>query len=578
MEQPKMVIFLAALFCLLVNEAQCSGLSSEGVQFPPPLIKVEGEPLGHLKPYGWQSAPEKPVKEYSEPLPAEEFWNKHVKDHIPLVFRQAIKKSPAIKEWTDEYLAKKYGDLDVLVELKKENRTKSSGRMRIQDFIKIYKKEEVYIVTMLPSEMMPDIQAVPSVLCGTFKNYTHESNLWVSNGGTRSVIHYDADHNLHCMIAGRKDFMMIKNKYSEKLYFGPKPKGVGSGFSSLDPDKVDMNKYPNHAKVPWTWATLYPGDCIFIPSVYIHQVRSYDRSIAVTTLFTADLNESFQGNDCTPELMKEYHSMSEIDFRWTYKKGDPTIDMGFMNDKLVRKNMQDAIKSKDKFKNKDGRLYWKHFIRFGLDFPHMKIARNVTKAKMVFDKLSGEKGYIDMEMANSFPRDDIKQVVRLVESAHGIVTDGTQKVLALPGMRDKFDDGPPNEDEVNKVLDAAKITRRQREKYLQQILEEEEDEDEVGDGGEQDGGEDDERDGEERRNEVGKEDEAPEGEEDEEEGEEVPDEEVVEEYEETIVPGKKKPKAGVPGKKTAEKIELKSSDQASQKEKKRKNQQERDEL
>ena len=59
-------------------------------------------------------------------------------------------------------------------------------------------------------------------MCGTFRNFTHESNLWISNGGTRSVIHYDADHNLHCMIAGRKDFMMIQNKYSEDLYFGPK--------------------------------------------------------------------------------------------------------------------------------------------------------------------------------------------------------------------------------------------------------------------------------------------------------------------------------------------------------------------
>ena len=66
------------------------------------------------------------------------------------------------------------------------------------------------------------VKAVPSVMCGTFQNFTHESNLWISNGGTRSVIHYDADHNLHCMIAGRKDFMMIENKYSEDLYFGPK--------------------------------------------------------------------------------------------------------------------------------------------------------------------------------------------------------------------------------------------------------------------------------------------------------------------------------------------------------------------
>jgi len=41
----------------------------------------------------------------------------------------------------------------------------------------------------------------------------------MSSGGTRSVIHYDADHNLHCLVAGRKDFIMIEKKYYNDLYF-----------------------------------------------------------------------------------------------------------------------------------------------------------------------------------------------------------------------------------------------------------------------------------------------------------------------------------------------------------------------
>ena len=63
-----------------------------------------------------------------------------------------------------------------------------------------------------------------SVLCGTFKNFTHESNFWMSNGGTRSVIHYDADHNLHCMITGRKDLIMVKNTQQNRkwLYMSAK--------------------------------------------------------------------------------------------------------------------------------------------------------------------------------------------------------------------------------------------------------------------------------------------------------------------------------------------------------------------
>ena len=31
------------------------------------------------------------------------------------------------------------------------------------------------------------------------------------------MIHFDADHNIHCLVAGRKDFMMIDPKFSEYL-------------------------------------------------------------------------------------------------------------------------------------------------------------------------------------------------------------------------------------------------------------------------------------------------------------------------------------------------------------------------
>lgn len=40
----------------------------------------------------------------------------------------------------------------------------------------------------------------------------------MSSGETASVIHYDADHNLHCLLAGRKDFVMIDPIYYEELY------------------------------------------------------------------------------------------------------------------------------------------------------------------------------------------------------------------------------------------------------------------------------------------------------------------------------------------------------------------------
>lgn len=76
---------------------------------------------------------------------------------------------------------------------------------------------------------------------------------------------------------------------------------------------------------------------------FIHQVRGYGRTIAVTTLFTADVANNFNGDGCTEDIMKSYHSMAEIPFQWTYKKGDATIDMGYMNVELVKNEVQEFL-------------------------------------------------------------------------------------------------------------------------------------------------------------------------------------------------------------------------------------------
>ena len=81
--------------------------------------------------------------------------------------------------------------------------------------------------------------------------------------------------------------------------------------------------------------------------MYIHQVRGYGRTIAVTTLFTADIQDNFNGDDCTPEILEKYYSMADIPFQWTYKKGDKTIDMGYMNVQIVKNRFREALNDPD---------------------------------------------------------------------------------------------------------------------------------------------------------------------------------------------------------------------------------------
>lgn len=132
----------------------------EDVVFPPDFLLSSDPdiPAGHLQMFGLQRPPKAPVVQYNTVLKPQKFWEKHVSKYEPLVYRGALANSPALQKWTDEYLKEKYGDLDVLTELKTENRTHGiTARMLLGDFIDVYKKKNLYVVTVLPDPMRQDL-------------------------------------------------------------------------------------------------------------------------------------------------------------------------------------------------------------------------------------------------------------------------------------------------------------------------------------------------------------------------------------------------------------------------------------
>lgn len=396
----------------------------EDVVFPPNFLPSSDSsiPAGHLQMFGLQRPPKGPVVEYNTVLKPQEFWDKHVSKYEPLVFRGALAKSPALKIWTDEYLKTKYGDLDVLTELKTENRTHGvTARMLLGDFIDVYKKKNLYVVTVLPDPMRQDLPLLPCLMCGTFKDFIHELNFWMSSGGTRSVIHFDADHNIHCIVAGRKDFMMIDPDFAPILNL-TKPPEFGSGFSSINPDVVDLNLYPDVSKVEWTYSTLKPGDCIFIPAGYIHQVRSYkgNRTISATMLFTASLDDTFDNTSCDNETY-EYQALSQAKVHWTYNKGDKTIDMGYQNVERFRQTLLSSFEEL-----KADTLTEKQFSvlindLFELDEEEVELIQRDTFG--IFNEfLDPEgKGFITRDDIKALSQDTLKQIARRSEAPHGPV-------------------------------------------------------------------------------------------------------------------------------------------------------------
>lgn len=262
----------------------------------------------------------------SDRLPSpQEFWDQYASIRKPVVFRGAAKHFPAFESWTDKYLIDNYGALEVKLESKQEKDhvpvgARGLGRDTIRSFLETYQEKDSYTVSQLPDPLTTEVRVLPFLMCGTFSERILEANLWLSSGGTRSMLHKDADNAFNCLLNGTKDWILIHPDNEENIPVADGDKGYG-GFATLDVQSVNLIKYPKFKEVKWQYANMTPGDCLFLPYSYWHQVRSYgSKNMAVSFLFSR-LTE-FDPTGCDTARL-EYTPLSDVNMVWTYPGHGP---------------------------------------------------------------------------------------------------------------------------------------------------------------------------------------------------------------------------------------------------------------
>jgi hypothetical protein len=100
--------------------------------------------------------------------------------------------------------------------------------------------------------------------------------IWIGNTITVPP-HVDDADNIACVVAGRRRFTLFPPDQVQNLYIGPLEfNPAGAPISMVRAHAPDFERYPRyrealaHSQV----AELEPGDAIFIPSVWWHQVES----------------------------------------------------------------------------------------------------------------------------------------------------------------------------------------------------------------------------------------------------------------------------------------------------------------
>jgi hypothetical protein len=103
--------------------------------------------------------------------------------------------------------------------------------------------------------------------------------IWVGNSISVAT-HYDISDNIACVVAGRRRFTLFPPEQIRNLYVGPIHFTLaGQPVSMVSLDQPDLIRYPRFEQALATAqvAELEPGDAIFIPYFWWHNVKSLEK-------------------------------------------------------------------------------------------------------------------------------------------------------------------------------------------------------------------------------------------------------------------------------------------------------------
>lgn len=355
----------------------------------PPVIKhttSSSIPLGHLRPLGYQRKPSGKVKEILDMPDAHSFEMKYIKQNRPVVIREALKDLPVFTTWNeDKYLKDKFGNLSITTTIKKQLQRRVQSLMQFKKFLLDYMYDDWWLATTMPKEMADELPLPDCLRCGSYRQRLQEAELWMSSGGTASLLHSHDDHNIHCVLFGRKDFIVIDGQYKSSFDYTEKYHNAGSGFSKLDMDMINMFKNKDIANIPWSYATINQGDCILIPAGYLHQVRSYGRGISFSILFAP--SRVFDSSDCklTTEVngQKKEEKLSDAAYVWVVRDSERQISAMNMEPSILKKYLDLLLRSDDEIHYEK----FEHFFEDALEqYP------DHVSAREAFDVLTDKPG------------------------------------------------------------------------------------------------------------------------------------------------------------------------------------------
>jgi len=246
------------------------------------------------------------VKLRTLPSPRSLFARDAAKDGVPIVLRNSITKTwRASKKWSPSYLKSKLKGISGVYEntnrwfgpyfdrskplletAVRQNSYKTGVNMSANDFFNLLqhpRKGKYHYFTGSIDDLgkwaYSEVQPLDELL---YLNPKLSSvNVWIGQPHVIAHCHYDGYHNFYAQLYGTKKFMLFAPSNWPGLYPYPFLHPSHAQAQVNASDKRSTEAFPLIKKVKALEVVLEPGDLLYMPPLWFHEVESQSISISV---------------------------------------------------------------------------------------------------------------------------------------------------------------------------------------------------------------------------------------------------------------------------------------------------------
>jgi hypothetical protein len=233
---------------------------------------------GHAEFVAALDATRPPASAVERPASLDEasFLARHARPGAPVVLQGATSGWPA-SGWTLPGLGDALGDLTLEVRRGRDYDSLTTAKTTLPSYLAALSSGWYLANNVLPERLWEQVGLPPYFPREKFRREL--ARLWVGGPGTGAHLHRDLTDNFLVQLVGHKRILLCPPWQSRSLYYWEVHDQLHS--SKVDAARPDPTRHPLATRVRFVDVVLGPGDMLYLPCGWFHQVESLDATCSV---------------------------------------------------------------------------------------------------------------------------------------------------------------------------------------------------------------------------------------------------------------------------------------------------------